>query len=113
MHGAIDRVILSLGRIWRGADMYVVPEMVPLRARSFRTEVLQDDAGVLGRQQNGLCGSAHERGRSRLHFLHGFRGDAVADVPEFFIEQVLHALVQDLYRRAHGADDSAADDSLG
>ena len=47
MHGAIDRVILSLRRIWRGADVYVVPEMVPLRARSFRTEVLQDDAGVV------------------------------------------------------------------
>jgi hypothetical protein len=28
--------------------MYVVPEMVPLRARSFRTEVLQDDAGFWG-----------------------------------------------------------------
>ena len=57
-----------------------------------------------------LCARA---GRSRLHFFHGFRGDAVADVPEVFVEEVLHALVQDFYRGAHGADDSAADDSLG
>ena len=41
-----------------------------------------------------------QRGTIRtLHFFHGFRGDAVADVPQLFIEQVLHALVQYFYRR--------------
>ena len=55
---------------------------------------------------------SHERGRLRLHF-HRFGGDAVADVPEIFVEEVLHALVQDFYRGAHGADDSSAYDSLG
>ena len=54
----------------------------------------------------------HERGRSRLH-LHGLGGDAVADVPQIFVEEVFHALVQDFYRGAHGADDPSADDSLG
>ena len=60
-----------------------------------------------------MTGTAtHERGRSRLH-LHGLGGDAVADVPQIFVEEVFHALVQDFYRGAHGADDPSADDSLG
>src|SRR4029077_9470563 len=53
----------------------------------------------------------HERGRSRLHF-HGFGGDAVANVPQVFAERVLQSLVQALYRGAHGADSSAANDAL-
>jgi len=40
-------------------------------------------------------------------------GDAVADVPQVFVEQVLHALVEDFYWGAHRAYDSAADDALG
>jgi hypothetical protein len=40
-------------------------------------------------------------------------GDAVADVPEVFVEEVFHALVQDFYRGAHGAYYASADDSLG
>lgn len=37
---SIDWVILSLRRISREADMHLAPRIVPLRARSFRTEVL-------------------------------------------------------------------------
>ena len=37
-------VILSVRRIWRGADRYMVSAFVPLHARSFGTEVPQDDA---------------------------------------------------------------------
>ncbi len=39
-----EDVILSLRRIWRGADVQFARALVALRARSFGTEVPQDDA---------------------------------------------------------------------
>jgi hypothetical protein len=39
-------VILSLRRIWRVADIHLAA-VVAVRARSFRTEVPQDDAGAV------------------------------------------------------------------
>src|SRR3954447_8548181 len=41
---AIDWVILSLRRIWRGADIF---RRQAIRARSFGTEVPQDDAQMV------------------------------------------------------------------
>src|ERR1035438_4005467 len=41
------------------------------------------------------------------------RRDLVADLPQVFVEPVLHALLQHFHRRPHGADDAAADDALG
>jgi hypothetical protein len=41
---ALDGVILSLQRIWRAGDIAFLAN-VAMRARSFRTKVLQDDAG--------------------------------------------------------------------
>src|SRR6202040_52372 len=40
------------------------------------------------------------------------RGDVVADVPEVFVEPMLHTLLQDLDRCAHGSDDSTTDDAF-
>ena len=40
------------------------------------------------------------------------RSDLVAHIPEFLVEEMLHALVQDFYRRPHGADYSSPDDPL-
>ena len=40
-------------------------------------------------------------------------GDLIAHVPQFFIEEVLHALVQDLDRGSHCAYHTAANDPLG
>ena len=39
-------------------------------------------------------------------------GDVVADVPEIFVEPMLHTLLQDLDRCAHGSDDSTTDDAF-
>jgi hypothetical protein len=39
-------------------------------------------------------------------------GDVVADVPEVFVEPMLHTLLQDLDWCAHGSDDSTADDAF-
>ena len=40
-------------------------------------------------------------------------GDLVSHVPKIFVEPAFHALLQDFDRRSHGADDAAADDTLG
>src|ERR1019366_4352971 len=40
------------------------------------------------------------------------RRDLVADVPQVFVEPMLHALLQHFHWRPHGADDAAADDAL-
>ena len=38
--------------------------------------------------------------------------DVVAHIPKLFVEQMLHALVENLDRGSHGTDHSASDDSL-
>src|SRR4051812_19263098 len=40
------------------------------------------------------------------------RRDLVTDVPQFLVEAMLHALVQNFHRSSHRSHDSAADDSL-
>src|SRR3954470_14126243 len=39
--------------------------------------------------------------------------DAVSDVPQVFVEPVLHALLEHFHRRAHGSNHSSADNPLG
>lgn len=42
----------------------------------------------------------------------GFRCDLVAHIPEIFVEKVLHPLMKNLDGRTHGANHTAANDSL-
>ena len=68
-----------------------------LRAFAVRTRALPSWASV-------ALGLSRHRGAGRR--------DLVADVPQVFVEPMLHALLQHFHWRPHGADDAAADDAL-
>ena len=38
--------------------------------------------------------------------------DLIAHIPQIFVEQMLHALMQDLDRSSHGANHASSDDPL-
>jgi hypothetical protein len=40
-------------------------------------------------------------------------GDLVTDVPKILVKPAFDSLLQDLYRRSHGAHDPASNDSFG
>src|ERR1019366_1955686 len=61
---------------------------------------------------SGALGLSRHWGAGRRHWGAG-RRDLVADLPQVFVEPVLHALLQHFHRRPHGSDDAAANDALG
>src|SRR5205823_6231739 len=63
-------------------------------------------------RQDGFVGLPLIRPPRLLNRFVALGRDLIADIPKFFVKQMLHALMKHFNRRAHGSHHTTADDAL-